>query len=86
MSELTMEPGFVTGEPRPEWNWTNDLALPTTMHLEPSFKEELGLVFLKLSRGTDELGIWLPHEQVESLRKALTVIADHATDQGGDEE
>lgn len=85
-AELAVTTGFVSGTERPEWNWTNDLKQPTTLHLEPSFKSELGLVFLQLKRGDDELGIWLDAQRVDSLRTGLDTIADFAQDDSGDED
>jgi hypothetical protein len=85
MPELKTVPGFVTGTPRPEWDYTNDLKVPTSLHLEPSFKEELGLVFLRLKRGDAELGIWLDGPRVDSLRAGLEQIATYAEDGGRDE-
>jgi hypothetical protein len=80
MTELKMEKGFVTGTERPVWDWTGDLHLadPTAVHMEPSFKEELGLVFLCLKRGGEELGVWLPREIVDSLRAGLAQIAAYS--------
>lgn len=85
MNELTTETGFVTGEPRPVWDYTDDFEA-TTLHLEPSRKEELGLVFLQLKRGEWVLGIWLDSEHVDSLRYALDRIADYAETHGEDVE
>lgn len=76
--ELTMVPGEVSGEPRPVWEWTNELRNPTTLHLEPSFKPELGLAYLQLGRGDNALGIWLPDDVIESLRAGLDAIAEHS--------
>lgn len=84
MAELKNEAGFVTGDPRPVWDWTNGLSQPTALHLEPSFKEELGSVFLQLKRGDEQLGIWLPENIVDSLRLGLKAIADYAADDSWD--
>jgi hypothetical protein len=82
--ELRTEAGAVTGDPRPVWDWTNDLKNPTTLHLEPSFKEELGSVFLQLKQGDREQGIWIPAHIVDSLRFGLKAIADYAEDDSWD--
>lgn len=85
MTELTMEAGWVSDTERPVWDYTNDLKRRTTLHLEPSFKDELGLVFLQLKRGEEEMGIWLDAERVASLREGLSKIAEYASDKSWDE-
>lgn len=83
--ELRTVPGDVSGEERPVWDYTNDLTVPTTLHMEPSFKEELGLVYLELENRDNKLGIWLDEERIESLKKGLDAIADHRRDRSWDE-
>lgn len=77
--ELKMVPGDVSGEPRPIWEHTNGLRLPTTLHMEPSFKPELGLVYVQLSNekiGT--VGTWLDQDTIDSLKAGLDAIAEHS--------
>jgi hypothetical protein len=86
VDELKMVDGWVTGTTRPEWDWTNDLKVKTTLHLEPAFKEELGVVFLQLKRDGKDMGIWLDRERVDSLRAGLDAVAEHAEDRSWDNE
>ena len=85
-AELTWIEGTFSGKPRPEWDWRNDLSLPTHIHLEPSFKTELGRVFLQLSQDDRQLGIWLDRARVDSLRSALDVIATHSEQDNPDDD
>jgi hypothetical protein len=74
---------------RPVWTYTNDdLAVPNMIHVAPSFKPELGLVFVGIGEGAAmsdtgcwpgaHHGIWLRREQVDGLRAALAAVADYS--------
>jgi hypothetical protein len=47
-----------TDENRPTWTWTNDLSRPSSIHVEPAFKPELGLVFVGIGERDPEEGTW----------------------------
>jgi hypothetical protein len=59
------------------WTWRNDLPSPSSIHVEPAFKSELGVVFVRIDQDGKHLGIWLPltvlGEFMHALRSAAAV-------------
>lgn len=69
---------------RPTWTWTNNLRNPQSIHVEPSFKTDLGCVFIGIGERDEDgtwksadshRGIWLDLEQLAYFTRALRKAA-----------
>lgn len=78
---------------RPTWDWTNNLTRPSTIRVEPSFRPELGAVFVGIGEwsGSDHAGwsgphhgIWLDREQAARLVRAVQDSAAWSEAQAGE--
>lgn len=75
-------------ETRPTWTWTNDLRKPRTIHVAPSFKSELGVVFIGIGEASPDIagsgwagehhGIWLTRDLADRLVQAVQENASWA--------
>lgn len=54
------------------WTWRNNMRCPSSIHVEPSFKPELGKVFVRIDmEGYGPRGIWLTREVMDDFITAL---------------
>jgi hypothetical protein len=59
------------------WTWRNDMRVPSSIHVEPAFKRELGDVFIRIDDTDGEhKGIWLPRDVMEEFIAAMRKAAD----------
>jgi hypothetical protein len=61
------------------WTWRNDLPNPSQIHVEPAFKRELGVVFVRIDQNSARAGhrgIWLPREVMNDFVVAMYAAAD----------
>ncbi len=58
------------------WTWRNDMRVPSSIHVEPAFKEELGDVFIRVDQAGSHRGIWLTREVMEEFITAMRAAAD----------
>jgi hypothetical protein len=91
-----MEHTRETTSARPTWTWTNDMRKPSTIHVAPAFKDELGVVFIGIGDASPNLaeegwsgehrGIWLTRELADRLVQAVQENAAWAETHGEDDE
>lgn len=67
------------------WTWRNNLRNPSSIHVEPAFKDELGAVFVRIDQDGRHEGIWLPRAVMEEFITAMRAAAD-AHPEGEDHE
>lgn len=58
------------------WTWANNLRNPSSIHVEPAFKPELGAVFIRIDQDGRHEGIWLSREVMEEFITAMRAAAD----------
>ncbi len=58
------------------WTWRNDMRVPSSLHVEPAFKPELGDVFIRIDQDGKHEGIWLPRDVMEEFITAMRAAAD----------
>ena len=78
---------------RPNWEHTNNLTKPNTVLVAPSFKDELGVVFIGIGENSpgistdggwsgEHKGIWLDRPTAEAMARAILANADWAETHG----
>lgn len=70
-----------TTDTRPTWSHTNNLTKPNTLYVAPSFKDELGAVFIGVGDNSpsidrdgwsgDHKGTWLTRQEAEQFCAAV---------------
>lgn len=63
---------------RPFWVHVSRAKEPTELLVEPPFKAELGVVFLRLTQGGGQAGIWLSRDEWEAFKQAGDACVDWA--------
>lgn len=63
----------------PKWTHTDHghNGEPTTICVEPSFRDDLGVVFLHIQEGDKRAGMWLGPDRLAELRAALDAAEAH---------